>query len=168
MHIWQTGIIPVTNLYTRSAYTFTFLSIFSDLKYHSSISLMSSLKGSSSAVIRGPVSCVISNPAGGPNLSPSHASRYNPSSCFSSASSSPEAGRREPEQQGENQSSSAQLGALGGSRQEVQDLKEQLETLRCQVGCSIQHSIERFSHFWCGESRTDVKSLLPGEDWLIA
>lgn len=161
MHIWQTGIIPVTDLYTRSAYTFTFLSIFSDLKYHSSISLMSSLKGSSSAVI--PVSCVISNPAGGPNLSPSHASRYNPSSCFSSASSSPEAGR-----QGENQSSSAQLGALGGSRQEVQDLKEQLETLRCQVGCSIQHSIERFSHFWCDESRTDVKSLLPGEDWPIA
>lgn len=163
MHTWQTGIIPVTDLYTRSAYTFTFLSIFSDLKYHSSISLMSSLKGSSSAVVRGPVSCVISNPAGGPNLSPSHASRYNPSSCFSSASSSPEAGR-----QGENQSSSAQLGALGGSRQEVQDLKEQLETLRCQVGCSIQHSIERFSHFWCDESRTDVKSLLPGEDWPIA
>lgn len=94
---------------------------------------MSSLKGSSSAVPHSPVSCVTSNSAGRPNLSHSHASGYNPSSCFTSASPVPLAGH-----EGQKQSSSAQLGAFGDSRQEVQDLKEQLEALRCQVGCLLQ------------------------------
>lgn len=100
------------------------------------------LKANSSTVIRGPISCITSNPAGGPNLLPSHATGCSPSSCFSLASPNPEAGWQE-----ENQSSGAQQGALGDSRQEVQDLKEQLEALRCQVGCSLQRSNEKCSHF---------------------
>ncbi|XP_044061492.1 uncharacterized protein si:ch211-153b23.7 isoform X1 [Siniperca chuatsi] len=69
-----------------------------------------------------------SNLPSSPNLSPSHVSGYNPpSSSFFPASSSPEAGR-----EGKSQSSSTPLGALGDSQQEVQDLKEQLDTLRCQ------------------------------------
>lgn len=74
------------------------------------------------------ISCTDSNPAGGANLLPSHASGYDPSSCFSPPSPKAEAGWREEEQGGGLQ------GASGGSRQEVQDLKEQLEALRCQVG----------------------------------
>ncbi|XP_044061493.1 uncharacterized protein si:ch211-153b23.7 isoform X2 [Siniperca chuatsi] len=70
-----------------------------------------------------------SNLPSSPNLSPSHVSGYNPpSSSFFPASSSPEAGR-----EGKSQSSSTPLGALGDSQQEVQDLKEQLDTLRCQT-----------------------------------
>ncbi|KAG8004125.1 hypothetical protein GBF38_008235 [Nibea albiflora] len=84
-------------------------------------------QGSFSAVIRDPASCSTSNPPGGPNLSHSHVSGYNPSPSFFPASPSPEA-----EWQGKSQSSSTPLGALGDSRQEVQDLKEQLEALRCQ------------------------------------
>lgn len=116
------------------------------LKCHSSIPLffvlLFFLKANSSTVICGPVSCITSNPAGGSNLLPSHATGCNPSSCFSPASPNPEAGWQE-----ESQSSGAQQGALGDSRQEVQDLKEQLEALRCQVGCSLQRSDEKCSHF---------------------
>uniref|UniRef100_A0A3Q1C5S9 Uncharacterized protein n=1 Tax=Amphiprion ocellaris TaxID=80972 RepID=A0A3Q1C5S9_AMPOC len=64
---------------------------------------------------------------GGPDLSRNHISGYNPSSSFFPAFSSPEAGL-----QGKSQSSSIPVGALGDSQQEVQDLKEQLEALRCQ------------------------------------
>lgn len=124
---------------------------------------MSLLKGSFSAMIRGAVPCPTSNPPEGPDLSPSHISGYNPSSSFSPASSSPEAGR-----QGKSQSRSTPLEAVGDSQQDVQDLKEQLEALRCQVGCSLQHSIKKCSHFSCDESRTDVNSLLPGKDLLNA
>ncbi|XP_010734528.1 uncharacterized protein si:ch211-153b23.7 [Larimichthys crocea] len=85
-------------------------------------------QGSFSAVIRDPASCSTSNPPGGPNLSHSHVSGYNPSPSFFPASSSPEA-----EWQGKSQSSNTPLGALGDSRQEVQDLKDQLEALRCQT-----------------------------------
>lgn len=116
------------------------------LKCHLSIPLffvlLFLLKANSSTVIRGPVSCITSNPAGGPNLLPSHATGCNPLSCFSLASPNPEAGWQE-----ESQSSGAQQGALGDSRQEVRDLKEQLEALRCQVGCSLQRSNEKCSHF---------------------
>ncbi|XP_070818862.1 TNFAIP3-interacting protein 1 [Chaetodon trifascialis] len=85
-------------------------------------------QGSFSAVIHTPVSCPTTNHPGGPNLSPSHISGYNPSSSSFPAPSCPEAGR-----QRKSQSSSTPPGALGDSRQEVQDLKEQLEALRCQT-----------------------------------
>lgn len=78
-------------------------------------------QGTFSGEIRGLVPC---NPPGGPDSSPDHVSGFNPSSSFSS----PEAGR-----QGKSQSSCTPLGALGDSQQEVQDLKEQLEALRCQT-----------------------------------
>ncbi|XP_041800007.1 uncharacterized protein si:ch211-153b23.7 [Chelmon rostratus] len=85
-------------------------------------------QGSFSAVTHSPVPCPATNHPGRPNLSPSHVSGYNPSSSFFPASSCPEAGR-----QGKSQSSSALPGALGDPQQEVQDLKEQLEALRCQT-----------------------------------
>lgn len=110
------------------------------LDYHLPFVFISLLKDSCSALIRGPVSCP--NPAGSPNLLPSQVSGYNSSSYFSSACSSPEAGR-----QGENQSSNTKLGDLEDSRQEMQDLKEQLEALKCQVSCSLQHSIEKIIPF---------------------
>lgn len=92
-------------------------------------------KGSFSAVIRGPVSGPITDPPGCPELSPSHVSGYSPSSTFSHPSSSPEAG-----QQGKSQKSATPLG-------EVKTLKEQLEALQCQVGCSLQHSFNMCSLF---------------------
>lgn len=136
----QTGTASVeVQVVSLSAYSLI-------LKCHSSIHLffvlLFLLKANSGTVIRGPISCIASIAAGAPNLLPSHATGCNPSSCFSPASPNPEAGWQE-----ENQSSSAQQGALGDSRQEVQDLKEQLEALRCQVGCSLQHSNEKCSHF---------------------
>ncbi|XP_051276368.1 uncharacterized protein si:ch211-153b23.7 isoform X1 [Dicentrarchus labrax] len=70
-------------------------------------------QGSFSAVVHGPVSFPTGNPPGGPNLLTSFP-----------APSSPEAVR-----QGKSQSSST---PLGDSKQEVQDLKEQLDALRCQ------------------------------------
>ncbi|XP_070693093.1 TNFAIP3-interacting protein 1 [Pempheris klunzingeri] len=85
-------------------------------------------QGNFSAVVHSPVSCPTSNPPGGPDLSPSHISGYNPSSPFHPAPSSLDAGRQE-----KSQSSSTPLGALGDSHQEVHDLKEQLEALRCQT-----------------------------------
>ncbi|XP_050928178.1 uncharacterized protein si:ch211-153b23.7 [Lates calcarifer] len=85
-------------------------------------------KQGSSAVVSDPVPCPTSNTARGPDLSSSHISGYNPSSSFLPVSSSLEAGW-----QGKSQSSSTPLGALGDSQQEVQDLKEQLEALRCQT-----------------------------------
>ncbi|XP_037637187.1 TNFAIP3-interacting protein 3 [Sebastes umbrosus] len=81
-------------------------------------------QGSFSALIRGPASGPATNPPVGPDLSPSHVSGYNPSSSFFPASS---------ERQGKSQRSSAPLGALGDSHQEVQDLKTQLEALQCQT-----------------------------------
>ncbi|KAM7389605.1 hypothetical protein PAMP_023570 [Pampus punctatissimus] len=86
-------------------------------------------QGSFSAMTRSPVSCPPSNPPEGPDFSPSHVSGYNPSSSFFPASSSPEAQLQEKSQS----SSSTPLGAAGESQQEVQDLKEQLEALRCQT-----------------------------------
>ncbi|XP_029298271.1 uncharacterized protein LOC115015176 isoform X2 [Cottoperca gobio] len=85
-------------------------------------------QGSFSAVIRGPVLGPITNPPGGPNLSPSHVSAYNPSSSSFPASSSPGAGR-----QGKSQRNGNPQGTLGGSQQEVHALKEQLEALQCQI-----------------------------------
>ena len=96
-------------------------------------------KGSFSAVIRGPVSGPITDPPGCPELSPSHVPGYSPSSTFSHPSSSPEAGR-----QGKSQKSASPLG-------EVKALKEQLEALQCQVGCSLQYSFNMCSLFWCDE-----------------
>lgn len=163
LHTCQTGIVPVTGLYTWSVCTFSFLSTFSYLEYHSSICLASLLKGSFKAVIRSPASCPTSNPPRGPNLSPSPVSGYNPSSSILPAPSNPEAGWQERSLHG-----STPLGALGDSHEDVNDLKEQLEALKCQVGCSLQHSIKTFSHFWCDESRADVNPLLPGKDLLNA
>lgn len=88
-------------------------------------------------MVRSPVSCPAIDPPEGPDLSPSHVAGYNPSSSFFPASSSSESWL-----QGKSQSSSTPLGAPGDSQQEVQDLKEQLEALRCQVGCFLQHSIK--------------------------
>lgn len=89
------------------------------------------LKANSAGVIP----CIDINPAGGPNQLPSHASGYGPLSCFSPPSPNPEAGWREEEQGGGGGGGGgARQGASGDSRQEVQDLKEQLEALRCQVG----------------------------------
>lgn len=75
-------------------------------------------QGSFNAVIRGPAL----GPSSHPDLSCSSGQKS--SSSFFPASSSPEAGY-----QGKYQSSSSPLGA----REEVQDLKEQLEALRCQT-----------------------------------
>uniref|UniRef100_UPI0037E88EF7 TNFAIP3-interacting protein 1 n=1 Tax=Semicossyphus pulcher TaxID=241346 RepID=UPI0037E88EF7 len=79
-------------------------------------------QGSSSAVVHRHVSCPKGVPPGGP----AHVPVYNPS--FFQASSSHEA-----RHQGNSQSSSTPPGAPGESQQEVQDLKEQLEALRCQT-----------------------------------
>ncbi|AWP11760.1 Hypothetical protein SMAX5B_018949 [Scophthalmus maximus] len=68
--------------------------------------------------------CPSSNPPRGPDLSPSHYSRYNPSSSLFQAPSSPE-----ERWQGKSQSGST---PLGDSPREVQELKEQLDALRCQ------------------------------------
>ncbi|KAI3351863.1 hypothetical protein L3Q82_020693, partial [Scortum barcoo] len=84
-------------------------------------------QGSFSAMIRGHVSGPTSNPPGGTDLSPSHVFGYNPASSFFPTSSSAEAGW-----QGKSQSRSTTLEAMGDSQQDVQDLKEQLEALRCQ------------------------------------
>ncbi|XP_075888956.1 uncharacterized protein LOC142892628 [Nelusetta ayraudi] len=84
----------------------------------------------------GVIPCIDVNPAGGPNLLPSHAMGYGPLSCFSPPSPNPEAGWREEEQGGGGGGGGgggARQGASGDSRQEVQDLKEQLEALRCQT-----------------------------------
>lgn len=110
------------------------------LYYCSSISLVSLLKGSFSAMVRSPVSCPIINPPEGPDLSSSHVSGYNPSSSFFPASSSSESWL-----QGKSQSSSTPRGAPGDSQQEVEDLKDQLEALRCQVGCFLQHIIKNIA-----------------------
>ncbi|XP_053180084.1 uncharacterized protein si:ch211-153b23.7 [Scomber japonicus] len=85
-------------------------------------------QGSFSTMVRSPVSCPAIDPPEGPDLSPSHVAGYNPSSSFFPASSS-----SEPWLQGKRQSSSTPLGAPGDSQQEVQDLKDQLEALRCQT-----------------------------------
>lgn len=95
---------------------------------------MSLLKGSFNTVIRGPVSSPTTNTPVGADLSSSHVSGYNPSSSLFPDSSSQEAGRK-----GKSPRSSTPLGAL----REVQDLKEQLEALQCQVGCSLQHSVKK-------------------------
>lgn len=102
----------------------------------SSVFLMSLLKERFHAVVQGLVSCGDSNLPG----SSGHMTGYHPSSpCFPAPSSQ--------EQKRKSQSSSTQPGALGDSQQEVKDLKEQLEALRCQVGCSLFHSIKQCSHF---------------------
>lgn len=81
-------------------------------------------QGSFGAVMRVPSSCPTSNPAEGPNLSSSHMSGYNSTSFFPPSSS------LEAELEGKSQCSST---PLGDSQQEVLDLKEQLEALRCQT-----------------------------------
>lgn len=73
------------------------------------------------------------NSAVGLDLLPSPASGHGPSSCLPPPSPNPEAGWREEEPSGGG-GGGARQGASGGSKQEVQDLKEQLEALRCQVG----------------------------------
>lgn len=117
-------------------------------------------------MIQSPASCIRSNPTGAANLSHSHASGYNPTSSFPSASGSPEA------KQQEGAHISNQVNGLGDPRQEMQVLKEQLEVLRYQVGLHLQlyikHKLSSSSALRCDESRTAVKSLLPGEDLLKA
>lgn len=113
-------------------------------------------------VIQRPASCISSNPTGAANLSHSHASGHSPTSCFPSASGSPEA-----KQQEEDHNSTTQVDSLGDPRQEMQLLKEQLEVLRYQVGLHLQYYINHnSSHFSCDESKTAVRSLLPGKDLL--
>ncbi|XP_029368856.1 uncharacterized protein LOC115050330 isoform X2 [Echeneis naucrates] len=86
-------------------------------------------QGNFSSGVSSPVLCPNSSSLSrDSDLPNSHLSGYNPSSSFSQTSSSPEAGWR-----GKSQSSSNAVGALGDSQQEMQDLKEQLEALRCQT-----------------------------------
>ncbi|KAM8907757.1 uncharacterized protein AB9W97_004445 isoform 2-T2 [Spinachia spinachia] len=80
------------------------------------------------SVIRGPVTGPTTNPAEGPDLSPGHVSGYDPSPSLIPASCSLETGW-----QRKSQSRSSPLEALGDSQREVQDLKQQLEALRCQT-----------------------------------
>lgn len=82
----------------------------------------------------GGISCIGGNHTREANLLLSQATGYGPSSCFSPPSPNLEAGWRAEEQSGGG--GGARQGASGVSRQEVQDLKEQLEALRCQVGSS--------------------------------
>uniref|UniRef100_A0A3P9H5X8 Uncharacterized protein n=1 Tax=Oryzias latipes TaxID=8090 RepID=A0A3P9H5X8_ORYLA len=72
-------------------------------------------------------SCPSSSPPRGSKIPCAHVSRCNPSSSFLQASSSPDAEWQERSQV------SVPLEDLGNSQQEVQDLKEQLDTLRCQT-----------------------------------
>ncbi|KAM9741869.1 uncharacterized protein ACNS7B_012808 isoform 1-T1 [Menidia menidia] len=80
-------------------------------------------KGSFSAGMIGP--CSTSSPLERPDLSGSRVSGY-PFSTLSPASSSPDARwqRKSP--------GSSSMGSLRNSQQEVQDLKDQLEALKCQ------------------------------------
>ncbi|XP_004541027.1 uncharacterized protein si:ch211-153b23.7 isoform X1 [Maylandia zebra] len=78
--------------------------------------------GSFTTVMRGPAL----GPGSHPDLS--CGSAQNPSPSFFPASTSPEA-----EYQRKGQASSSPLGVLENSKQEVHDLKEQLEALRCQT-----------------------------------
>ncbi|XP_041845246.1 uncharacterized protein si:ch211-153b23.7 [Melanotaenia boesemani] len=84
-------------------------------------------QGSFSAGMIYPGSYPTINNHRGPDISRSHVSGYNASSSFPPVSSSSEA-----RWQGKYQGNTS-LGALGSSQQEVQDLKEQLEALRCQT-----------------------------------
>ncbi|XP_016894614.1 uncharacterized protein LOC103391189 isoform X1 [Cynoglossus semilaevis] len=83
------------------------------------------LSGSFRGAVNGTLSCPTGNPPPGPHLSPSLFSQYNSSSPFLPASSCAEARGL-----GRSQGTSA---PLGDTQQEVQDLKEQLEALRCQT-----------------------------------
>lgn len=116
-------------------------------------------------MIQSSASCISSNPTEAANLSHSHASGYDPTSCFPSASGSPEA---EQQEEPDSSSSSTRVDGLEDTRQEMQVLKGQLEVLRYQVGPHLQQNIDNSSHFRCDDSRADVKSLLPGEDLLKA
>lgn len=89
-------------------------------------------------MIQNPAPCISSNPTEAANLSHSHASGYSPTSCFPSASGSPEA------EQQEEARSSAHVDVSGDPRQEMQVLKEQLEVLRYQVGPHLHHNIKQF------------------------
>lgn len=66
-----------------------------------------------------PSSSTTGNPPRGLNLSPSHSCSFIPAA---------------PNQQAELGGMSQSSSALGDSHQEVQDLKEQLQALQCQVG----------------------------------
>lgn len=94
-----------------------------------------SSQGSFRGAVNGTLSCPTGNPPPGPHLSPSLFSQYNSSSPFLPASSCAEARGL-----GRSQGTSA---PLGDTQQEVQDLKEQLEALRCQVSCSLLTSTKK-------------------------
>lgn len=110
--------------------------------------LMFSLKGSFTVV--SPGSC--------PNIG--HVSGYSPSSSFSTPSLSPEIGWK-----GKKPSSASLVPLANNSHKEIQDLKEQLVALRCQVGCSLQLRIQTCSYTsTSNKNSADVKLLLPGKD----
>lgn len=119
-------------------------------------------------MIQSSASCISSNPTEAANLSHSHASGYDPTSSFPSASGSPEAEQQEEPDSSSSSSRRTRVDGLGDTRQEMQVLKEQLEVLRYQVGPHLQQNIDNSSHFRCDDSRADAKSLLPGEDLLKA
>lgn len=110
-------------------------------------------------MLGGPESCPTPTAPGGPELASSHIPDRTSPSCLPATSFTPEA-----RLQGKSQSSITPLGAPAVCQQEVQDLKEQLEALRCQVGGSLQSSIQKCYHFFFDSSRVDVNTLLPGED----
>ncbi|KAM9850100.1 uncharacterized protein ACBR49_007320 [Aulostomus maculatus] len=93
-------------------------------------------QSSLSAVMGRPVLCHNGNPPKGPDLLPGHVSGFGPSSPIFPASSSSEAQLQRKSLSSSSSSSSscsAQLGTLEHSQQGVQDLKEQLNALRCQM-----------------------------------
>ncbi|KAM6923693.1 uncharacterized protein FYW49_006144 [Xenentodon cancila] len=95
--------------------------------HHSERDCTPAKQGSFSAGTGSHGSCPTSNPPRGPDLSRIRVSGYNLPSSFPPVSANPGA-----EWRGESQSSTP-VGALGSSQQEVQDLKEQLDALRCQT-----------------------------------
>lgn len=157
LHTCQTGIAPFRGSHLYLITSCIFFSFFSVVwsQCCSSLCLFPS-KGSFTTVMRGPAL----GPGSHPDLS--CGSAQNPSPSFFPASTSPEA-----EYQRKGQASSSPLGVLENSKQEVHDLKEQLEALRCQVGCSLLHSFQKCVCFYWEESRIDVDSLLPGKDCLM-
>lgn len=100
-------------------------------------------------------SCPSSSPPRGSKIPCAHVSRCNPSSSFLQASSSPDAEWQERNQVG------VPLEDLGNSQQEVQDLKEQLDTLRCQVSFTTHNQSFYIHHV------ANVRSLLPGKVCLM-
>lgn len=98
--------------------------------HHPERDLQADKQGSFSVGVFSPGSAPPSHPAVGPDLSRSRVSAYNTSSSSSSSSFFAASPSSEAGWQGKSRSSS---NTLGDSQQDVQELKEQLDALRCQT-----------------------------------